>query len=36
MRGIKQINIENRPYYFFSDMIAIQNFGPNLLNIDKV
>ena len=23
MRSIKQINIENRPYYFFNDMINI-------------
>ena len=26
----------NRPYYFFSDMINIRNFNPNLLSIDKI
>ena len=36
MRRIKQINIENHPYYFFNDLINIKNFDPNLLDIDKV
>ena len=36
MRRIKQINIENQPYYFFNDLINIKNFDPNLLDIDKV
>ena len=36
MRSIKQINIENCPYYFFSDTINIKSFDPNLLNIDKI
>ena len=36
MRSIKEINIENRPYYFFSDMIKIKNFDPNFLNIYKI
>ena len=36
MRSIKKINIENRPSYFYNDMINIKNFGPNLLNIDKI
>ena len=40
MRSIKEINIKNRTYYFFSDitfndMINIKNFNRNLLNIDK-
>ena len=35
MIAFKKINIENRPYYFFSDIINIQNFDPNLLRIDK-
>ena len=29
MRNIKQINIENCPYYFFKDMINIKNVDPN-------
>ena len=36
MIAFKKINIENRPYYFFSDIINIQNFDPNLLRIDKI
>ena len=32
----KQINIENRPYYFFNDIINIKNFNPNMLSIDKI
>ena len=36
MRRIKQINIENHPYYFFNDLINIKSFDPNLLDIDKV
>ena len=36
MRSIKEINIGNRLYYFFSDTINIKNFDPNLLNIDKI
>ena len=35
MGNIKQINIINRTYYFFNDMIRIRNFNPNLLKIDK-
>ena len=35
MRNIKQINIKNRTYYFFNDMINIKNFDSNLLKIDK-
>ena len=26
MRSIKQINIENHPYYFFNDIINIKDF----------
>ena len=36
MIAFKKISIENRPYYFFSDIINIQNFDPNLLRIDKI
>ena len=35
MGNIKDINIKNRTYYFFDDMINIKNFDPNLLKIDK-
>ena len=36
MITIKQINIENRLYYFFNDMINIKSFDPNLLSIDNI
>ena len=32
---IKTLNIKNKTYYFFNDMINIQNFQSNLLKIDK-
>ena len=35
MGNIKEINIKNRTYYFFDDMISIEDFDPNLLKIDK-
>ena len=35
MGNIKEINIKNRTYYFFDDMINIRNFDPSLLKIDK-
>ena len=35
MGNIKQINITNRTYYFFNDMINIEDFDSNLLKIDK-
>ena len=35
MGNIKKINIKNRSYCFFDDMINIANFDPNLLKIDK-
>ena len=35
MGNIKQINIEDRTYYFFNDMINIKNFDSSLLKIDK-
>ena len=35
MGNIKEINIKNRTYYFFVDMINIKDFDPNLLKIDK-
>ena len=35
MRNIKQINITNRTYYFFDDMISINDFNPSLIKTDK-
>ena len=35
MGNIKQINIKNRTYYFFNDMINIKNFDASLIKIDK-
>ena len=35
MEKFKQINIENRSYYFCDDMINIKHFHSNLLTIDK-
>ena len=34
MGSIKQINIKNRTYYFFNDMINIKFFDSNLSKID--
>ena len=31
----KQIDIKNRSYYFYKDMINIKNFESKLLKIDK-
>ena len=35
MGRIKQINIKNRTYYFYDDMVNIKGFDSNLLKIDK-
>ena len=35
MGNIKQINIKNRTFNFFNDMINIKDFDPNLLKIEK-
>ena len=35
MENTKEINIKNRTYYFFDDMINIKDFDPNLLKINK-
>ena len=35
MGNIKEINIKSRTYYFFDDMINIEDFDQNLLKIDK-
>ena len=33
---IKQINIKNRTYYCFYDMINLKDFDSGLLKIDKI
>ena len=35
MGPLKQINIKNRTYYFYNDMIDLENFVSSLLKIDK-
>ena len=35
MRNFKQINIKNRTYYFFNDMINIKDFSSTLIKINK-
>ena len=35
MGSIKEINIKNRTYYFYDDMINIKDFDSNLLKIDN-
>ena len=35
MGTVKQINIKNRTYYFYNDMIDIKKFDSDLLKIDK-
>ena len=31
----KQMNVENRTYYFYNDLINIIDFDPKLLKLDK-
>ena len=31
----KQMNIKNRTYYFYNDLIKLFDFDPNMLNLDK-
>ena len=35
MGTVKQINIKNRTYYFYNDIINLTNFKSKLLKIDK-
>ena len=35
MGNLKQINIKNRTYYFFDDMINIEDFDSKFLKTDK-
>ena len=32
---VKQIEIKNRTYFFYNDMINLKNFDSNLLKTDK-
>ena len=35
MGTVKQIDIKNRTYYFYNDIIYLEIFKSNLLEIDK-
>ena len=35
MGKVKRIEIKNRTYYFYNDIINLKNFESNLLKIDK-
>ena len=35
MGKVKQIEIKNRTYYFYNDIINIEEFNSSLLKIDK-
>ena len=35
MGVVKQINIKNRTYYYYNDIIDLKNFNVRLLKIDK-
>ena len=35
MGVVKQIDIKNRTYYFYNDIIDIKKFGARLLKVDK-
>ena len=35
MGTVKQINIKNRTYYFYNDIIDLENFDESLLKTDK-
>ena len=35
MGEVKQINIKNRTYYFYNDIIDLKNFDARLLKVDK-
>ena len=35
MNGIKEIDIKNRTYYFFNDIINVKNLDPNKIKIDE-
>ena len=31
----KQMNVKNRTYYFYNDLIELFGFDPNMLKLDK-
>ena len=35
MGEVKQINIKNRTYYFYNDIIDLKDFDARLLKVDK-
>ena len=35
MENIKEINIKNRTYYFYNDIIDIETFDSDMLKLDK-
>ena len=35
MEAVKQINITNRTYYLYNDIINLEKFKPNVFKIDK-
>ena len=35
METIKEINIKNRTYYFYNDIIDIETFDSSMLKLDK-
>ena len=35
MEKVKELNIKNQTYYYFNDIVDIQDFQSNLLKIDK-
>ena len=35
METLKQINIKNRTYYFYKDIIDLENFDSSLLKLNK-
>ena len=35
MVATKQMNIKNRTYYFYNDLISIKDFDAKLLKLDK-
>ena len=35
MENFKETNIKNQTYFFFNDIINIEDFNPGLLKIDK-
>ena len=35
MGSLKEINIKNRTYYFYNDIIDIETFDSNMLKLDE-